>query len=311
MTVRAFLRGWLLPAAALPAALLFALGLGLRLADYDGHPVLLAVRYATPWPVLAALAFGAGVLLQWSGRGRAATGCLFAAVACLCAWWQSSHRDHPAQHAPRELRVAYWNAARPPARAHRTADYAASLDADLLGLGETGASSRHAPVAWRERFADRAIAPLGSGMMLVARGSIEVRETGSLGGPGQYGVAVATIDGVEWPVILVDLFAIPWYPRQPAFDRLQALVRQYASPRLIVMGDFNTPGDAPATDVLRHTMHDAFESAGHGWAETWPVPFPVLSLDHIWLSRELRALRCEHGWSWLSDHRPVIATVAP
>ena len=49
---------------------------------------------------------------------------------------------------------------------------------------------------------------------------------------------------------------------------------------------------------------------GVRYGTPWPVPFPVLSLDHIWLSRDLRALRCAHGGSWLSDHRAVIATVA-
>jgi vancomycin resistance protein VanJ len=271
--------------------------------------MLLGVRYATPWPVLAALALGAG-LVWWRRWRAAAIVVLVAAGVCIALWASRSYRAFPPAHAPAELCIAYWNAARPPARALHTAEYAAGLGADLLGLGETGADEDYVPRVWREHFADRSIVPMSGGMMLITRGRSELVEQGLLSGSGNYGVVAVEIDGIAWKVIVVDLFAQPWFPRQPAFDRIAELIAQHGRSRLIVMGDFNTPGDAPATAVLRPMLRDAFETAGRGWSETWPVPLPVLSLDHIWLSPDLRALRCEHGWSWLSDHRPVIATVA-
>jgi hypothetical protein len=300
----------LLDGAALGLSLVLLSGLALRIADEVRDPVLLGMRYATPWPVLGALAFTIAAL-WWKGRRRCALVALSGAMAATALWWSRSHRSHPPQHAPAEVRIAYWNAARPPARAPRAAEFAASLQADLLALGETGAGAGYVPKDWRDRFADRTVVPMRGGMMLITRGRATLLEHGLLGGSGNYGIVAVELDGFAWTVIVVDLFAIPWHPRQPAFDHLARLIAEHGGPRLIVLGDFNTPGDAPATAVLRRTMHDAFESAGHGWAETWPVPFPVLSLDHIWLSRDVRALRCEHGWGWLSDHRPVIATVAP
>ena len=45
-----------------------------------------------------------------------------------------------------------------------------------------------------------------------------------------------------------------------------------------------------------------------GFAPTWPVPCPVLSLDHVWASRSLAVRTCEQGWSLRSDHRPVLFT---
>ena len=40
------------------------------------------------------------------------------------------------------------------------------------------------------------------------------------------------------------------------------------------------------------------------------MPAPVLSLDQVWLGGGLRPLRCEHGVSAWSDHRPVIVDLA-
>ena len=308
-TLRGVLWRWLTGTAALVTSLAFLVGVALRASGYDGDPRLLAVRYATPLPVLAALAL-AVFMLRWRRPGLLRNLALFCIAGCLAQWWSHSHRAHPPQHAPAELRVAYWNANRPPARAPQTAEFAASLGADILGLGETGATYGYIPRGWRERFADRSIVPMRGGMMLITRGRAELLESGPLRESGIYSVVAVEIDGLAWKVILVDLFAHPWYPRQPAFDMIRELAVRHAGPRLIVMGDFNTPADAPATSALREKLHDAFETAGRGWAETWPMPAPVLSLDHIWLSRETRVLRCEHGWSWLSDHRPVIATVA-
>jgi vancomycin resistance protein VanJ len=301
---------WLRDLAALGAVGIFLAGAAARGAGAVRDAKILALRYATPWPVLAALALFAGVV-WWKRRRRVAAIALTAVVVCAGLWWSGSRRSHPPAHAPGEVRLAYWNSARSPERAGLTTEYAAQLGADVLALGETGSGRGKTPRAWYERFADRSIVAMPGGMLLITRGRARLLESGLLGGSGNYGVAAVELDGAAWTFIVCDLFAQPWYPRQPAFDYIGKLIAQYRGPRLVVMGDFNTPGDAPATAVLRGSMRDAFETAGHGWAETWPVPVPLLSLDHIWLSPDLRVLRCEHGWSGLSDHRPVIATVAP
>jgi endonuclease/exonuclease/phosphatase (EEP) superfamily protein YafD len=37
---------------------------------------------------------------------------------------------------------------------------------------------------------------------------------------------------------------------------------------------------------------------------------PIMSLDHVWLSKHFRVVRCEHRTSIYSDHRAVVVDLA-
>lgn len=84
-----------------------------------------------------------------------------------------------------------------------------------------------------------------------------------------------------------------------------------AAPRRVThfTGDFNTPRESSHFRQLRKPMTHAFETAGRGLADTWPVPIPVLSLDHIWTTPGLRVVQCRLGGG-VADHRPVMADLA-
>lgn len=84
----------------------------------------------------------------------------------------------------------------------------------------------------------------------------------------------------------------------------------------IVSGDFNFTGDSRHADMLREAGYaDAFDQLGGGPQWTWPVLGPLryvpgLRLDHMYLSRGLRALAAKCGVGAGSDHRPVLAEVS-
>lgn len=106
-------------------------------------------------------------------------------------------------------------------------------------------------------------------------------------------------------------FRVLWIEsRGPAFAELTEAVRPHLGRNLIVLGDFNTPRESVFFIPLRAEMTHAFEAAGRGLAETWPLPLPMLNLDQIWTNRGLRVRHCEHGYSFRSDHRAVIADFA-
>ncbi|MGH7455080.1 MAG: hypothetical protein ACRENG_27240, partial [bacterium] len=64
-------------------------------------------------------------------------------------------------------------------------------------------------------------------------------------------------------------------------------------------------------ESFRQYLNHAFESGGSGFAETWPIPLPVLAIDHIWVSKKIKVISCNLNWSRLSDHRPVEASIEP
>jgi endonuclease/exonuclease/phosphatase (EEP) superfamily protein YafD len=107
-------------------------------------------------------------------------------------------------------------------------------------------------------------------------------------------------------VVGVDVGANPLRPRGRAFEPLDALLAR-VKPDL-VLGDFNTPRDSVFFEAWRSAGYrHAFEAAGNGTDLTWPMPLPVLSLDHVWSGPRLAPRSCRHVGSWASDHRAVVA----
>jgi endonuclease/exonuclease/phosphatase (EEP) superfamily protein YafD len=114
-------------------------------------------------------------------------------------------------------------------------------------------------------------------------------------------------------------------PRTPLYTsehRLQFadLVDALKAERLpyVVGGDFNFPETSPQhADLRRAGVREAHELAGAGRGATWPVNsvfryvVPGIRIDHVYLSPDLTATRCETGVGSGSDHRPVVVDVAP
>jgi endonuclease/exonuclease/phosphatase family metal-dependent hydrolase len=130
---------------------------------------------------------------------------------------------------------------------------------------------------------------------------------GYLNDRGQYALVRTTIQGREVFVLMADFDAIVSLSRKPAFDRLLQILDEIGDVPLVVMGDFNTPSDSIYFLPLRARLRDVFETAGDGYSQTWPMPLPVLDLDHIWVSHHFEIVRAEHFTSFQSDHRGVTA----
>lgn len=87
----------------------------------------------------------------------------------------------------------------------------------------------------------------------------------------------------------------------------------------IVAGDFNTSDNALIYDEMAAVMRDSFRETNTGLGTTWPaaagddplpgiIP-PLLRIDYVWHSADLRALATEIGPDLGSDHLPVVATL--
>lgn len=107
---------------------------------------------------------------------------------------------------------------------------------------------------------------------------------------------------------------------QPAMWRQQlAGVRAHLASEphpLLVAGDFNaTADDEPFQRILGLGLSDAAVLAGRGWEMTWPRNqswvIPYLRLDHVLLSGALTVSAYRLGVGRGSDHRPVLAVIAP
>ena len=263
--------------------------------------------YATPWPVIA---LGAALLaVYWARRGsRAIAGSLagMAAVALglwLCLDWRW---NRPAG-ARGELRVVQWNVDRPDWRQEGDMRWLAAQDADVITIAERQPRKKNTLERWRAAFPDYQLVPSAGEMLCLVRGEVLSAEEGSLSGHSFRTLIRTRIQNRELTVLQVDIYGEPTVSRKPPLQALAEMVRQHRSENMIVLGDFNTPMDSILFAPIRAVAANAFAVAGNGCAATWPMPLPVLSLDQIYTTGRLRAVRCEHMVSWRSDHRAVEA----
>ena len=70
----------------------------------------------------------------------------------------------------------------------------------------------------------------------------------------------------------------------------------------IVLGDFNTPYESIYLKQLKKDFNHAFSKKGNGFKETWFYNLPLLCLDYIWVSKDLKILKTEKIFSSKSDH---------
>jgi len=290
---------------------LLALGLLLRFADYDEEGWLLAFGYAAQWPVLAALAGALALLCGVSRWPRRAFAAAVLCIFCGALWVRGSWKGNPQITADSAaLRFVYWNAAGPQQRLEAVIRHASGFGADFLAIGEAGAETADADARWRAAFPHHTTLRLRGEMRIATAGVVRGTRYGSLRQKGRYNLVEVELRGRPLRVLVVDFDADATRSRRAAFEALQALVAEHAGHPLIVVGDFNTPTDSPHFRRLRGPLQDAWQVAGSGFSETWPLPVPVLRLDHLWISSHLRPVAFRMDWSLLSDHRAQVLDLA-
>jgi len=75
---------------------------------------------------------------------------------------------------------------------------------------------------------------------------------------------------------------------------------------LILGGDFNAPPGDAVFRLLKPRFYDVFSQAGVGWGNSFENDWPVLRIDQIWASDNLRAMSAFVQKTQHSDHRIVI-----
>ena len=70
----------------------------------------------------------------------------------------------------------------------------------------------------------------------------------------------------------------------------------------ILLGDFNVPFESKFLDSIKNNFNHAFNEKGNGFRETWFWNIPLLSLDHIWVSKDLKVLKTKKIRTFKSDH---------
>ncbi|MGB8168043.1 MAG: endonuclease/exonuclease/phosphatase family protein [Chthoniobacteraceae bacterium] len=279
-----------------------------RLRDrFDG---LALVFYSTPWPVIAAGFVGLALHYYRRGNGHAVRRYAAFTLVALFTWVATSWFSTPPAAGVPALTFIQWNVAGPDQRLASCAAWMRQRNPDIICLSEFRPIKVEVMDRWRREFPDYVVTGGHGYMLCLVRGEVLASESGILGDSSYFTLLRLRVGGRPVNLLQMDGCARAAQSRRATLARLVELTRAYPGGNLIVAGDFNTPRESYHLDPLRADFTNAFEAAGRGFAETWPVPTLALTLDQVWVGRRWRVLDCVHGWSWLSDHRPVAVKLA-
>ena len=277
----------------------------------DAFDPLAVVFYTTPWPVIAG---GMAILALHHWRCNhphrmrryivLTAGALLIWVAL--SWYSAS----PSSERP-GIRICFWNVADADKSVPRIARWMHKEEPDVIAIAEAANQRPSAIRRWQSEFPEHRTRRFLGNMLLLVRGELLGSDGGVLGRHSYYVLSRIRVRGQPLTVLQVDLFARPSVSRREALLNLTSIVRAHAHEQLIVLGDFNTPRESAHFDPLRRELTNCFEQAGYGFIETWPGPLPLLSLDQVWTSRSLSAVRCRIGGPLVSDHRAVTVDLVP
>ena len=276
----------------------------------DRFDPLALIFYSTPWPVIAAGFVGLAIHFKRRGNAHAVRRYSAFTLGALFTWVATSWYSNSALPDPPAIRFVHWNVAHPVERVKPCAAWLRSRDPDIICLAESRSIETAVLDRWQAEFPDYVLREGHGYMLCLVRGEVLESESGALGDSSYFAEYRLKVRGHAVNFLQVDMCARPAQSRREPFARLLEKARAHADGNLIIAGDFNAPRESVHLDPLRADFAHAFETAGRGFAETWPVPALALSLDQVWVGRRWRVQDCTHGWTWLSDHRPVFVTLA-
>jgi endonuclease/exonuclease/phosphatase (EEP) superfamily protein YafD len=278
--------------------------LAVRIAFRDRVPGLAALTYATPVCLLAATAtaaFALAWLLGRRGMARVAGG-----IALALALWTAVANVSVHAASGGRYRGLLWNVANGTRGWQLVGERVQRHDPDVAGLVEVGGSPVTRAHVLANALPGRELYWWNEAIGIAVRGHVLDATYHSLGDGSHAGVAHVDLEGRPLTIVVVHPRSTPTAPRGAVFEELEKVLAPLRGEPLLVMGDFNTPSDSVFFDPMRRELTSAFESAGTGYAATWPMPVPVLALDQVWSSDSVRVRSCHLAGSSASDHRMVV-----
>ena len=299
---------------------------GVQEAWGESHWFTVYLTYAPPllYVAMPAAALLVGLLCR-DGRALA-----WAALA-VAVWVGALARPslHPPSRKPASaetFRVMTWNIHNDLLDIDDIGAQIAAADPDIVCLQEANAPR------FREAWLGADSAQTDSGVILT-RGRLLSSRQIKVKGEGHYLrrllEAKVELDGHRLNVLNVHLYSYQLAAalRNPSREQARELTEGAVEMRklqlaqmtewleaqrgpAVVAGDLNTPPRGKLYGRLAATATDAFAASGWGLGWTFPRKHPIIRIDYIWTTHDLRPVHCERLNVGPSDHLPVIADIA-
>lgn len=295
-----------------PAAgwICLAAGVLLQTLAKDHHPGLTLYFYAMPKPCLAALAF---ILLVWPGTRKHLRWLAAAATVAITCWWLSASWMHgpgatTTQAGGQELKVLYWNLCRPAGLHPRMVEMVLELQPDVAAFVEPGSQAGNLTTEYERLLPGYKVQFMPRGVLLLSRVDARYKDRGKLEGAGAFARFEVTAAGSTFPFVVADVYPHVFHSREGQLQ--EALSHTQGRSDAVLAGDFNTPAESIFFDAYRQQYVDAFEAAGRGPRETWPLGLPLLCLDYVWVGKDWEVTEARKLYRLTgSDHAALLVTL--
>lgn len=287
------------------------LGLILQYGIQDRVPGLSVLFYAMPKPCLLGLAV---TLLVWpwapkSSRVIAAITAIFLTLSWESSSWHRQVAESSDRMPHEEVRVLYWNLCRPTEKHQGMVDLVKEFQPHVAAFVEPGRGNLQAMCSTYESLLPGySAAWMPRGILWLSRVPTRYRDRGKLEEIGAYARFDVNDLGPTFPVVVADVYPHAFHSREGQLQ--QALEKAQGRSDAILVGDFNTPLESALLEDYRALYTNAFEVAGSGFKETWPLGLPLLSLDHCWFGADWEVVEAKKLWRVTqSDHAALLVTL--
>jgi len=239
-----------------------------------------------PLPVIIAIVLILSVFLkQWKYN-------IILAGILTMIWLGRSFKIHiPEAVTENDLEIVFWNAS-------RENQFEMSLKEngeipDILVLVE---SSKNDLKSLQKRFPKYHFFKSNRELFIFSKTPLKVYSDDT----SNYNSSVINFNTAGINFYAVDVTGSADVPRNWELTYVNQLIKK--TNNTVVLGDFNVPFESKFLNPLKNNFYHAFNKKGNGFRETWFYNLPVLSLDHIWVSKDLKILKTQKLFTTKSDH---------
>lgn len=146
--------------------------------------------------------------------------------------------------------------------------------------------------------------PLYGTMLVGVRGHIETIKFKAKNSVYKLNHITALIDGEKKNIVIIDINAVPMIDKAISIGYIDSYLQKHRAD--IILGDFNTPYESIFLDAFK-SDYKSLHPYSIGMTSTWPLPFPVIEIDQIWLERSYQPIQLKKYAFPESDHKLLVA----
>tara|TARA_R110002096_G_scaffold137682_8_gene291168 strand:- start:159 stop:1037 length:879 start_codon:yes stop_codon:yes gene_type:complete len=121
--------------------------------------------------------------------------------------------------------------------------------------------------------------------------------------PSKFSTTILNFETNDINFYTVDVVGSMDVPREWGLKSIDKAITKWKN--TVLLGDFNVPYESLLLEKTKNKFNHTFNEKGNGFRETWFWNIPLLSLDHIWVSKDLEIIKSKKVNTFKSDHAMI------